>query len=90
MHDRIITHTKSKDYDSLVYPERVTDTIIEINQEDVFITISATRFIDRLMYTINYKFNINDIEALEIIPKIQKKIKLMTLFDDGDFKVYGA
>ena len=90
MHDRIITHTKSKDYESLVYPERVTDTIIEISQEDVYVTISATRFIDRLMYNLSYKFNINDIEALEIIPKIQKKIKLMTLFDDDDFKVYGA
>ena len=90
MHDRIVTHTKSKDYGFLVYPERVSDTIIEINQEDVYVIISATRFIDRLMYTINYKFNIHEVEALEIIPKIQKKIKLMTLFDDDDFKVYGA
>ena len=90
MHDRIVTHTKSKDYGFLVYPERVTDTIIEINQEDVYVIISATRFIDRLMYKIDYKFNIYEIDVLEIIPKIQKKIKLMTLFDDGDFKVYGA
>ena len=90
MHDRIVTHTKSKDYGFLVYPERVSDTIIEVNQEDVYIIISATRFIDRLMYNLSYKFNINEIDVLEIIPKIQKKIKLMTLFDDDDFKVYGA
>jgi hypothetical protein len=90
MHDRIVTHTKSQDYGFLVYPERVSDTIIEINQEDVYIIISATRFIDRLMYNLSYKLNINEIDVLEIIPKIQKKIKLMTLFDDDDFKVYRA
>ena len=90
MHDRIVTHTKSKDYSFLVYPERVSDTIIEINQEDVYVIISATRFIDRLMYNLSYKFNIHEVDVLEIIPTIQKKIKLMTLFDDDDFKVYGA
>lgn len=90
MHDRIVTHTKSKDYGFLVYSERVSDTIIEINQEDVYVIISATRFIDRLMYKIDYRFNIYEIDVLEILPTIQKKIKLMTLFDDDDFKVYGA